>query len=234
MAKTNNATSGTNNGNNNNNNKKALTEEELKERKRKREETQKGHNALFARHVKSSKQNKDETIGDFMKQSIALEASLSNMDRKSKPTDDRFQKFIELAKEAGAQLVLPTDNDLELIDTLRSKLRIFKATKSRPPTFWKEFAELNRQIESVEPELKSTIKLIGDAASCYHIATAMENLCVTNDDYTNGPLWHEVVQSLISLGNRLHGWIQLASYELSENLFLRRKEKTYLLHLLQR
>ncbi len=176
MAKTNNdATNGINNGNNNNNKKKALTEEELAEKKRKREETQKGHDALFARHVKSSKQNKDETIGDFMKQSIALEWSLSNMDRKSKPTDDRFQKFIEMAKEDDTQLVLPTDEDLELIDTLRSKLRIFKATKSRNPTFWKEFAELKQQIESVEPGLKSTIKLIGDAASCYHIATAMED-----------------------------------------------------------
>ena len=180
--------SGTNdaNGINNGKKKKSLTNEELAEKKRKQEEFRKGNDALFAhRHVKS-KQTKDKTMGDFVKQTILLEGSLSNMDRKLKPTDERFQKFIAMAEKEGAQLVLPTDDDMKLIDKLQSKSRTLKATMPRPLSFWTELAELKQCIDSVEPELKRTIKLIGNASSCYHVAHAMEELCVVNDDIING------------------------------------------------
>ena len=98
--------------------------------------------------------------------------------------------------------MLPTNDEMNLVDSLRSQYSTLKETPTtqRPSNFWDQIEVLDHRIKALEPKLKEKIKLISDAASCYHLASAMEEFCLTADDIKNGRAWNEVVHSLTCLG----------------------------------
>ena len=63
--------------------------------------------------------------------------------------------------------MLPTNDEMNLVDSLRSQYSTLKETHNtqRPSNFWDQMDVLNNRIKALEPNLKETIKLIGDAAS---------------------------------------------------------------------
>ncbi len=176
---------------------KALSEKELQKEKKRT-----AHDRLFVVRTKKTKHNEQVKIKDFIAQTIPLAGVLSTKESKLKPSFARFQKFNAKAAQKDAQLVLPSIDEMNEVDTLRLKYAALKstATEQRPPDFWPQLKHLKEQINAIEPQLKETIKEIGDAASCYHLSRAMENVCLKADDIENGSAWNELVQSLVCLG----------------------------------
>ena len=93
---------------------------------------------------------------DFIMKTIPLMGLLSYSDKKLKPTGERFQKFIEMATKKDTQLVLPTNDEMNLVDSLRSQYSTLKETHNtqRPSNFWDQMDVLNNRIKALEPKRK--------------------------------------------------------------------------------
>ena len=178
---------------------KALTEEEL-EKKRKLVEQEAPHNKLFAAPP-AKKKAKDEEVrmADIMTRTIPLMFVLSTRDRKTKPTHQKFQKLNEMAT-AGETFALPLEDEMKFVDSLQLEYANHKATTPRPSDFWDRLEMLSERIKNAKPHMIQTLNLIGDAASAYHLACAMEETCLAEDNIQNGKAWNEIVQSLIFIG----------------------------------
>jgi hypothetical protein len=93
---------------------KALTKEEL-EKKRKLLKQEAAHNKLFAA-LPAKKKAKDEEVrmSDVMTRTIPLTFMLSTRDRKTKPTNQKFQKYNEMAA-AGETFALPLEEEMNMV-----------------------------------------------------------------------------------------------------------------------
>lgn len=168
-----------------------LDREEAKKRKM---AAQAGHESLFAPKKKPKPSNSTSLVTKF-NQMVHMNPP-STIERKSKPSDEKYTKFVSMASR-GSKFSFPFTQELKQYDSDVAELEQLK--QQRPPPY-QALIELKKKISEESARLSSQITDVADAVDAYHTSTSLQQKCLESDDFETAALWAAVQESLSVLG----------------------------------
>ncbi len=100
----------------------------------------------------------------------------------------------------GEKLSLPTQEEMDLVDELKSEYEALKSMVPEPEDYFSRGSQLFGRFEGLENNIKKKMTLIGDAVSSYYIVLSKRKACKDHDDFEGGAAWKDIHDSLVCLG----------------------------------
>ena len=134
---------------------------------------------------------------DIMLRTIPLQPlPLTLMEQKAKPSSKEYQRFNNMAKRKAGKIALPSLEEMDELDRLKSEYDTLYHTTSEPDDYCDRAQLLLDEIEGREPLFKKNLQLIADAVSSSYLLAAKRTMCKESHDVARMRAWNEISPSL--------------------------------------
>jgi len=127
---------------------------------------------------------------DIMLRTIPLQPlPLTLMEQKAKPSSKEYQRFNNMAKRKAGKIALPSLEEMDELDRLKSEYDTLYHTTPEPDDYFDRAQLLLDEIEGREPLFKKNLQ-------SYYPVAAKRTMCKESHDVARMRAWNEISPSL--------------------------------------